>query len=140
MKNFNTLSLKIQLLEYYQDKYVEATCEFLEICTKIGLKKVGIGYFNKDHFKTSRSYIETFYPDRMLDPGDVHGSLFGDGFSKKNKFDKYQKIWTARNLFFEKNHEYFSKSGNRGQASADTKRFVRGIYSFENNKWILLET
>ena len=40
MKNFITLSLKIQLLEYYQDKYVEATCEFLEICTKIGLKKL----------------------------------------------------------------------------------------------------
>lgn len=80
MKNFKTLALKMQLLDVYKEHTVNATCEFLEIYSKVGLKKVGIGYFNKEHFKTSRSYVETFFPRRMEFPGIIESAAFGDGF------------------------------------------------------------
>ena len=143
MKNFKTLAIKMQLLDVYQEHAVNATCEFLEVCSKVGLKKVGIGYFNKEHFKTSRSYVETFFPSRIEFPGVIENAAFGDGFfylDKKKKQSKYQKIWQARNIYFTNIREYFSQSGNRGQAYLYAKKFILGIYAIENNKWVLIES
>jgi hypothetical protein len=126
MKNFSSLTLKMQLLENYQENCVDEICNLLNICYNNNITKIGIAYYNILHFNDAYHYVNKYYSKRIFNPGFIPGLIFANT-DENNLFNIIKQCFPLRGGIV----------GN-GYILANTKNLIPGIYEFDKC-WSLIE-
>jgi hypothetical protein len=126
MKNFSSLTLRIQLLEYYQKECVDKLCNLLNICYNNNITKVGIEYYNILHFKDAYQYVNKNYSTRIFNPGFMSGIIFANA-DENTLLNIVQQCFTLHGGII-----------NNGYILTNTVHLIPGIYEFDKH-WSLIE-
>lgn len=137
--NINLINLSTLFEDDYSEELIKNTLCLLSICQKFKVKRCGIGTWDKE-FKNSKSWIRTFYNDEryyfykdgLTKAIFVKDNFFCDGKTKIGRV----KAWEIVKEFDEINdYSYSCGCGNFGQHTLRTDKFIKGIYTFKENKW-----
>ena len=126
MKNFSSITLRIQLLEYYQKECVDKLCNLLNICYNNNITKVGIEYYNILHFKDAYQYVNKNYSNRIFNPGFMPGIIFANA-DENTLLNIVQQCFTLHGGII-----------SNGYILTNTVHLIPGIYEFDKH-WSLIE-